>query len=99
MTRKTAAALCLSTLFLVSAAPAPKPLTSDRVHFDVQGLETKVHGEARPAVPLPSEPEPGFGAEPANVRFRFGARSCRRPPRTAPKPRITRPSRSGSTPI
>jgi len=70
MTREIATtALCA---LLLGAAPAPKPLTPDRVHFDPQGLAAKVHGEARPAIPLPSEPEPGFGAEPANVRFRFG---------------------------
>lgn len=80
MTRSSAAgfslALCALGLVLAGASPASrKPdspgLTPDRVHFETFDLAKSVHGEAWPALPLPPEPEPGFGAEPANVRFRF----------------------------
>ena len=68
MNRNASLAVCALTL---PFAPAATGLTPDRVHFDVQGLAKQAHGEARPAIPLPPEPEPGLGAEPANVRFRF----------------------------
>jgi hypothetical protein len=71
MNRSALFAVCALTLPLLGAAPAAPVLTPDRVHFDVQGLAKQAHGEARPATPLPPEPEPGLGAEPANVRFRF----------------------------
>jgi len=67
-------AVCALSLALGAATPARKAapgLTPERVHFTFEGLAKGVRGEARPALPLPPEPEPGFGAEPANVRFRF----------------------------
>jgi hypothetical protein len=81
MTRSTATgvllALCTLSLAFAGAVPAPPKvapgLTPERVHFTFEGLAKAVHGEMRPALPLPPEPEPGFGAEPANVRFRFRA--------------------------
>jgi hypothetical protein len=73
----SAIAICALSLSLLAAAPAARKaapgLTPERVHFTFEGLAKSVHGETRPAVPLPPEPEPGFGAEPANVRFRFDA--------------------------
>lgn len=73
----SAVVVCALSLSLLAAAPAarkPDPcLTPERVHFTFEGLAKSVHGEIRPALPLPPEPEPGFGAEPANVRFRFDA--------------------------
>jgi hypothetical protein len=79
MNRSTAAvlllALCALSLPLAGAAPAmPKAapvLTPERVHFMFEGLAKSVRGETRPALPLPPEPEPGLGAEAANVRFHF----------------------------
>jgi len=72
-----AVAVCALSLSLIADAPAarqPAPgLTPERVHFTFEGLAKSVHGEMRPALPLPPEPEPDFGAEPANVRFRFDA--------------------------
>jgi len=64
------AVVCALSLSLLAAAPG---LTPESVHFTFEGLAKSVHGEARPALPIPSEPEPGFGAEPANVRVRFDA--------------------------
>jgi hypothetical protein len=68
-------ALCALGLAFAGAAPVPPKvasgLTPERVRFTFEGLAKAVHGEMRPALPLPPEPEPGFGAEPANVRFRF----------------------------
>jgi hypothetical protein len=73
-------AIPLLGICLLAAAPAPHPrkapaapfvLTPERVHFDLQGLARSVHGELRPALPAPPEPEPGFVGEPANVRFLF----------------------------
>jgi hypothetical protein len=68
-------ALCTLSLPLAGAAPAmPKnapALTPERVHFTFEGLAKSVRGETRPAIPLPPEPEPGLGAEAANVRFHF----------------------------
>lgn len=71
MNRSALFVVCALTLPLLGAAPATPDLTPDRVHFDVEGLAKQAHGEARPAIPLPPEPEPGLGAEPANVRFHF----------------------------
>src|SRR3954447_16978974 len=72
-----AVAVCALSLSLIAAAPAARKaapgLTPERVHFTFEGLARSVHGEPRPAPPLPPEPEPDFGAEPANVRFRFDA--------------------------
>lgn len=67
----------LATALLMGAAPPAKApsgldLTPDRVHFDLQGLAKGARSELRPAIPLPSEPEPGFGGEPANLRFHLG---------------------------
>jgi hypothetical protein len=70
MNRKSAPGALLVACALVLPS-APAALAPDRVHFDLQGLAKQAHGEARPAIPLPPEPEPGLGAEPANVRFRF----------------------------
>jgi hypothetical protein len=73
--KRTFAAI-LATAVLMGAAPPVKTpgfdLTPDRVHFDLQGLAKSVHSELRPAIPLPPEPEPGFGGEPANLRFHLG---------------------------
>jgi hypothetical protein len=71
-------AAALATVLLLGATPAAKKtpsgfdLTADRVHFDLQGLAKSARSELRPAIPLPSEPEPGFGGEPANLRFHIG---------------------------
>lgn len=71
-------AAVLATAFLLGAAPPAKKtpsrfdLTPDRVHFDLQGLAKSARGELRPAIPLPPEPEPGLGGEPANLRFHLG---------------------------
>lgn len=64
----TAGALLAVCALILPLAGALEP---DRVYFDLQGLAKQAHGEARPAIPLPPEPEPGLGAEPASVRFRF----------------------------
>lgn len=75
--RKTFAA-ALALVFLLGAAPPKKKapagfdLTPDRVRFDLQGLAKGARGELRPAIPLPPEPEPGLGGEPANLRFHLG---------------------------
>ncbi len=74
--KRTFAAALATALLLGAAPPSKTPsgfdLTAERVHFDLQGLAKGVHSELRPAIPLPSEPEPGFGGEPANLRFRLG---------------------------
>jgi hypothetical protein len=75
--KRTFAATALAIALLMGAAPPAKipsgfDLTADRVRFDLQGLAKSVHAELRPAIPLPPEPEPGLGAEPANLRFRLG---------------------------
>ena len=75
MKKTVTAALALA--FLLGAAPPRKVsqklvLTPDRVHFDLQGLAKGTKSELRPAIPLPPEPEPGFGGEPANLRFHLG---------------------------
>ncbi len=68
----------LATVLLIGAAPPAKKapsgfdLTPDRVHFDLQGLAKSARSELRPAIPLPSEPEPELGGEPANLRFHLG---------------------------
>src|SRR5689334_79340 len=75
---KRSFAAALATVLLISAAPPAKKtpsgfdLTPERVHFDLQGLAKSARGELRPAIPLPPEPEPGLGAEPANLRFHLG---------------------------
>ena len=67
----------LVLVLLLGAAPPKKvsqklDLTPDRVHFDLQGLAKSAKSELRPAIPLPPEPEPGLGGEPANLRFHMG---------------------------
>lgn len=75
--KKTVTAALALALLLGAAPPKKKAspgfdLTPDRVRFDLQGLAKGAKSELRPAIPLPPEPEPGLGGEPANLRFHLG---------------------------